>query len=74
MKLTTILIISIAFLTNCTKSAGVGGKATIKGNVIIKNIKNGIIKDQYNAQEHNIYLIYGEGELYSDDKKNKFQW
>jgi len=62
-------ILTILLLTNCTKSAGVGGKATIKGKVTVTNIKNGIVKDKYDAQAHNIYIIYGDGNLYQDDFK-----
>ena len=72
MKLIATLIISITLLVNCTKTAGTGGKATIKGSIDVTNIKNGVIKDQYKAQEHNVYLIYGEGDLYSDNMKTSF--
>ena len=55
-----VLFLSTLFLS-CTKSAGTGGRATIKGNIVVDNINiQGNIVDSYDAQDHEVYIIYGQ--------------
>lgn len=70
MKLLSIVIIGIVLLvSSCSKSEGVGGKSIIKGKITITNSNNGMLEETYNAQAHNVYIIYGEGSIYNDDFK-----
>ena len=55
-----VLFLSTLFIS-CTKSAGTGGRATIKGNIVVDNINiQGNIVDSYDAQDHEVYIIYGQ--------------
>lgn len=70
MKLFSILIISFSLLfSSCSKSEGVGGKSIIKGTITVVNNNSGVLEDQYNAQAHDVYVIYGDGSVYNDDFK-----
>ena len=73
MKKSKILLFAILTFTfcACTKSAGIGGTSTIKGKVIVDNINIlGNIVDSYDAQDLDVYIIYGkENSTYDDDQK-----
>ena len=61
-------IITFSLLISCTKSEGIGGKAVIKGNVVVDNTNAlGNIIASYNAQELDVYIIYGDGNNTYDD-------
>ena len=64
-------IIIFILLFSCTKSEGIGGKAVIKGNVVVDNTDAlGNIIASYNAQELDVYIIYGDqNNTYDDDIK-----
>ena len=65
-----VLFLSTLFLS-CTKSAGTGGRATIKGNIVVDNINiQGNIVDSYDAQDHEVYIIYGLQDNTHDDDIN----
>ena len=64
----SITLLALLFLGSCTKSAGTGGQATIKGKIIIQNINVlGNISAEYDAQEHDVYIIYGDNDNTFDD-------
>lgn len=62
------LILIIPF-TSCEKSEGEGGTSTIMGRVKVKNYNSDFtIKfGEYYAQGEDVYIIYGEDSIYSDD-------
>ncbi len=58
----------IVLFNSCSKSPGVGGQATIKGKIIVHNINVlGNITASYDAQEHDVYIIYGDNDNTFDD-------
>lgn len=73
MKKSKILLFAFVTFTfcTCTKSAGIGGTSTIKGKVVVDNINIlGNIVDSYDAQDLDVYIIYGkENSTYDDDQK-----
>lgn len=70
MKLFSVLVLSLTLLFgSCTKSEGIGGKSVITGKITVTNIDNGVSEDTYSAQEHDVYIIYGDGSVYNDDFK-----
>ena len=66
-----LLFNSFLLLICCTKNPGIGGQASIFGKVQVNNIN--IIGDTvatYDAQEHDVYIIYGNlNNTYDDDVK-----
>jgi len=60
-----IIVTSIS----CTKEPGVGGSATVTGNIFAKDYNSlGTLTGEYYAQNHKVYLIYGdEGGAFDDD-------
>lgn len=59
-------------LTACEKQEGRGGAATIRGTVMVQEYNKDFtiaIGDPYPAQDVDVYLIYGDDEIYGD----KFQ-
>lgn len=67
-----LLILSSYF--SCTKSAGVGGQATIKGKVIVNNINSqGDTLASYDAQDHDVFIIYGNNNnTHNDDAETSY--
>ena len=64
----SLLMLFILF-TCCSKSAGVGGNSSIKGKVIVNNINVlGDTLNVYEAQDHEIFIIYGNSNNTHDDK------
>jgi len=54
-------------LTACDKSEGEGGSATIKGKVYVRDLDgNGAIKTEYYGPDRDVYIVYGESEIYND--------
>jgi hypothetical protein len=65
---TAILLLATLFTSSCTKSAGTGGQATIKGKVTVQNINVlGNVSAEYDAQDHDVYIIYGDNDNTFDD-------
>lgn len=61
-------------LQSCTKVEGPGGSSTIKGKLRVEvyDIAGNLI-NEYDAQDEDVYLIYGdEGTFYDDDVKTSF--
>ena len=66
-KIITLFTCLLIFIS-CSKSPGVGGKATIKGKVIVNNVN--VLADSifYDAQDHDVFIIYGDNNnTYDDD-------
>ena len=63
----TIALLSL-LLFSCSKTEGVGGNGTIKGRVSVANINVlGTVTDTYDAQEEDVYIIYGDLDNTHDD-------
>ena len=77
MKYLIYTILSLLILTSvfsCTKSAGTGGQATIRGKVIVDNINiSGDTLASYDAQDHDVFIIYGNNNnTHNDDAKTSY--
>ena len=74
-KFSLILMFFLILFGSCTKSAGVGGQAVIKGEILVHNFNalGNPTGDSYEAQEHDIYIIYGDNDnTYDDDMKTSY--
>ncbi|MCD6366710.1 MAG: membrane lipoprotein lipid attachment site-containing protein, partial [Bacteroidales bacterium] len=63
-------LISIVFVfSGCSKTEGEGGLATIYGkvNVLDYNSDFTILKDDYYAADEDVFIVYGDDSIYSDD-------
>jgi hypothetical protein len=71
MKKYLLLAAAFIVLLSCEKQAGEGGTSTIKGVVMVKEYNGdfSILRDIYPAQDVDVYIIYGDDEVYGD----KFQ-
>lgn len=67
-------IVISASLIACKKVEGPNGSSTIKGTVVIQKYNSlGQITAEYEAQEEDVYLIYGEtNTFYDDDTKTSY--
>lgn len=67
------LVLGVSLMA-CKKVEGPNGSSTIKGTVIIQKYNSlGQITAEYEAQEEDVYLIYGEtNTFYDDDTKTSF--
>ena len=69
-KIKIIIVVHInLFIFTCTNLAG--GTSTIKGKVVVDNINIlGTIVDSYDAQDLDVFIIYGkENNTFDDDQK-----
>lgn len=67
--LVAILFIGIIALQSCKKVEGEGGSSTITGKIIANKINSaGAIIATFDASNHDVYIVYGEGETVHDDK------
>src|SRR5690606_19363649 len=70
IKIIGILLIAFC-LISCEKNEGYGGKATIKGTVIMRQaerVQNTVLAE-FGAREERVYIIFGENEIYDDDMR-----
>ena len=66
--ISSVYLFTLLFIMSCTKSPGVGGQATIKVKIIVNNINAlGNVSAEYDAQEHDVYIIYGDNNNTFDD-------
>jgi hypothetical protein len=69
MRKLAFLIAVLTLFSSCRKAEGVGGQATIKGKIWMREYTGGVFNgQQYYAPDHDVYLIYGESNTYYDDK------
>jgi len=72
-KYILLIVIVIIFITSCQKPEGVGGTSTIKGIATMIELNSlNEIKDSFPAYDENIYIIYGENEVFDDDIKTHY--
>jgi len=67
----TILLSLLFFsvlITACEKMPGEGGTSTIRGKVIVREFNDDFtdFRDQYPGAKEDVYIIYGEDEVYGD--------
>jgi len=70
--LSTIITLT---LFSCSKEEGEGGRSSITGKVHMTDIDDGTgaIQGEYDAPEHDVYIIYGEDDnIYDDDVKTNY--
>ena len=70
----TLILSFFLSITSCTKTEGIGGRASIKGKIIVNNINVlGQVIDSYDAQRQDVFIIYGnDNDTYNDDFKTSF--
>ncbi|MCF8381546.1 MAG: hypothetical protein K9H49_18375 [Bacteroidales bacterium] len=66
-----LLVLFVAILSSCEKPEGEGGTSTIMGQVKVKNYNTDFtIKiAEYYSPDIDVFIIYGEDSIYSDDFK-----
>lgn len=65
------LIISVFVFFSCKKEPGLGGQASIKGKLYIKDYDGTFttLRAIYPAQGENVYIIFGKESIVGDDVK-----
>ena len=70
MKNLIFLFITTTFfcLLSCEKEEGEGGTSTITGKIYVLNYNTDYtqIESEYYAQEEDVYIVYGDDNIYSD--------
>jgi hypothetical protein len=68
-RLLTLLFGALILLVSCENDEGVGGKASISGKVYVKvyNEDMSILQDEYYVPDEEVYIIYGNAEMYNDN-------
>ena len=81
-----LITVVLLFFISCEKKAGEGGTSTIKGRVKVMDYDYNSftgqwdLKSEYYAPEEDVYIIYGNDDIYNDDFKTdpegyyRFQW
>ena len=71
----SILLLSVLFLWGCKKEPGVGGNASISGKVIVRkyNATFTSFLGEYPAQDHYVYIVYGEHSGYDSRIKTDYE-
>jgi len=67
--LNLILCLSIVFMISCEKEEGEGGTSSITGKVKVREYNGNFtirIGEDYYAGDQDVYIIYGEDEVYAD--------
>lgn len=56
-------------LASCEQGPGEGGTSTIRGKVIIREYNGdySIVRGEYPATKEDVFLVYGEDEVYGDN-------
>lgn len=70
-KLVLLSALVTLLITSCEKPAGEGGTSTIMGRVFVENYNSDftIKLGDYYAPDIDVFIIYGEDSIYSDDFK-----
>lgn len=69
-----ILVLTLSFFASCEKAEGEGGTSEIVGKVFVQdyNADMQFLIKEYYAPEEDVYIIYGEDEIYSDRFKTNY--
>ncbi|MCK4663350.1 MAG: hypothetical protein KAT68_10825 [Bacteroidales bacterium] len=68
------LIVFLSLTQSCTKEEGEGGTSSITGKVYVINYNSEFteINSEYYAQEEDVYIIYGDDDVYSERFKTHY--
>ncbi len=76
MKILLTFLVAILMLgfISCEKQEGPGGTSTIAGKIWVKDYSSDFayLKSEYDGEEVDVYLIYGNDSIYSDRTKTHF--
>jgi hypothetical protein len=74
MKNLLIFFICIILVSACKKSAGEGGKSTIKGTIHVEDWNSGftIKNGEYPGADEDVYIIYGDNVSYNEKTKANY--
>lgn len=77
MKLCLNIFLAGIFIINilsCDKDEGVGGNATIRGKVIVRNYNDdfSIFLSEHSASEEDVYIIYGNDKTFGDQVETNY--
>jgi hypothetical protein len=66
-----IIFGGVFLLSSCTKSAGVGGKASITGKVFAHYVEEGSFDtlEFSGYADQKVYIVYGDGSIQDDDTR-----
>lgn len=66
--------LAIIILASCEKPAGEGGTSTIKGKVYAREYNSNytLLTAEYYAHKEDVYIIYEDDSIYSDDFKTSY--
>jgi len=68
MRAIIISLLILSALYACEKLPGEGGTSTIRGKVIVREFNNDFtdFRDQYPGAKEDVFIIYGDDEVYGD--------
>jgi hypothetical protein len=66
--LLSFIVLAGLFLASCKKEEGVGGTNKIIGKVMIRQYNSNftVMQEQYYATDEDVFIIYGDDEVYGD--------
>ena len=64
----------ILLLISCERDEGFGGTSSISGKIKIKEYNNdmSVLLDEYNAPDHNVYLVFGTNSTVGDEAETSY--
>jgi hypothetical protein len=72
--LPTLLLLFSLIHWQCSLGPGSGGKSTIAGKVLVREINSGgIMVKEYYAPDERVYLIYGEDSVYNEEFDTSYE-
>lgn len=77
-----LLLSTVLVLIGCSKDPGDGGRAEIRGVVLMQNVSlsGNPVDDPFPAVDERVYIIYGDGQYFDDDTRTgpngefRFPW
>lgn len=72
--ITVLLLISLGLFASCEKEEGEGGTSEIRGKVYVHdyNADMSYLAKEYYAPEEDVYIIYGDDDIYSERFKTHY--
>ena len=69
-----ILTVCIPLIFSCQKEPGEGGKATIYGKIFVYDYNSTFteLKEEYYAQDEDVYIVYGNDRSFGDHVKTSY--
>lgn len=64
----------LALITGCKKEEGIGGTSSITGKVFVREYNSNftVKTDQYYATDEEVFIVYGDDEVYGDKVTTNF--